>query len=89
MLTVTTDAQGEAQFDVQPTVGGDYEIEVSALGAVNSKTVNVSPNALNLNSSITEIPVNTAQTITLNWTADGVPQSGKTYMLALHVVLSL
>ncbi len=75
--TLVTDSEGEAQFELQPSVGGEYTITVEALGAIDSKTITVSPNAFNLSSTNTEVPVNTTEAITLAWTADGVPQSGK------------
>ena len=80
--SLITDAQGEAQFDVQPTSGGDYDIEISALGATNSKTVTVSPNAFNLTSTVDEVAVDTTQAVTLAWTADGVAQSNKVIHLS-------
>lgn len=75
--TLVTDSEGEAQFELQPSVGGEYTITVEALGAIDSKTITVSPNAFNLSSTNTEVPVNTTEAVTLAWTADGVPQSGK------------
>jgi len=75
--TLVTDSEGEAQFELQPSVGGEYTITVEALGAIDSKTITVSPNAFNLSSTNTEVPVNTTEAVTLTWTADGVPQSGK------------
>lgn len=75
--TLVTDSEGEAQFELQPSVGGEYTITVEALGAIDSKTITVSPNAFNLSSTNTEVPVNTKEAVTLAWTADGVPQSGK------------
>jgi len=80
--TLTTDSEGEAQFELQPSTGGSYSIQADALGSTTHKTINVSPNAFNLNASIDEIPVNTRQTIVLSWTADGVPQVGKTIHLS-------
>lgn len=75
--TLVTDSEGEAQFELQPSVGGEYTITVEALGAIDSKTITVSPNAFNLSSTNAEVPVNTTEAVTLAWTADGVPQSGK------------
>jgi len=75
--TLTTDAQGEAQFDIQPTTGGEYEINVTALGTSNTKTINVSPNAFNLTADLSEIPIDTKQRVTLSWTSDGVAQANK------------
>ena len=80
--TLTTDSEGEAHFEVQPSTGGTYTLEAEALGSTSSKSIIVSPNAFNLNASIEEIPVNTKQTVVLSWTADGVPQSGKTIHLS-------
>lgn len=75
--TLTTDNEGEALFELQPTIGGEYTIRAEALGSTSNKTINVSPNAFNLNATLEEIPVNTKQTVVLSWSADGVPQSGK------------
>ena len=80
--TLVTDSEGEAQFELQPSVGGEYTITAEALGAITSKIITVSPNAFNLSSGNTEIPVNTTEAITLAWTADGVPQAGKTIHLS-------
>ena len=80
--TLVTNSEGEAQLDVQPTVGGQYTIEVSALGSVATKTVTVSPNAFNLSCSASELPVDAPHEINLNWTADGVPQAGKVIHLS-------
>ncbi|PWQ94650.1 hypothetical protein [Leucothrix arctica] len=80
--TLLTDAQGEAQFDIQPTSGGEYDIEISALGATNSKTITVSPNAFNLDTTVDEIAVDTTQAITLAWTANGVAQANKEIYLS-------
>ena len=83
-----TDSEGEAQFDIQPTTGGSYTISVNALGASDSKSITVSPNAFNLSSSSSELSVSepTANKqphqIQLNWTADGVPQAGKVIHLS-------
>ena len=80
--SLLTNSAGEAQFDVQPTAGGNYNIEVSALGTTASKLVTVSPNAFNLSCSASEIAVDAPHQINLNWTADGVPQAGKVIHLS-------
>lgn len=80
--TLTTDAQGEAQFDIQPTTGGEYTIAVSALGAISSKTITVSSNAFNLNSSEDELAIGQSHPITLAWTADGTPRSNQVIHLS-------
>jgi len=83
-----TNSEGEAQFDIQPTVGGDYTINANALGSSDSKSITVSPNAFNLSGSASELSVGaptadkTAHQINLNWTADGAPQSGKVIHLS-------
>lgn len=75
--SLTTDNEGEAHFELQPTIGGEYVIQAEALGSVSKKTINVSPNAFNLTAAVEEIPVNTKQTVVLSWSADGIPQPGK------------
>lgn len=80
--TLVTDSEGEAQFDLEPTVGGEYTITAEALGTIATKTITVSPNAFNLTSDVTEVGVDTTEAVTLEWTADGVPQSGKTIHLS-------
>lgn len=80
--TLTTDSEGEAHFEIQPSTGGDYALQAEALGSVTNKTINVSPNAFNLNASIEEIPVNTKQAVVLSWTADGAPKAGETIYLS-------
>ena len=80
--TLTTDSEGEAQFEVQPSTGGTYTLQADALGSTSNKDIIVSPNAFNLNSSLEEIPVNTQQTVVLSWTANGVAQAGKTIHLS-------
>lgn len=80
--TLTTDSEGEAHFEIQPSTGGSYTLQAEALGSTSHKTINVSPNAFNLNASIEEIPVNTKQSVVLSWTADGVPQTSKTIHLS-------
>jgi|GEM_PF-1295359 len=80
--SLVTDSEGEAQFDVQPTAGGNYAIEVNALGSVTSKSITVSPNAFNLSCSASELPVGAPHQIQLNWTADSVPQAGKVIHLS-------
>lgn len=80
--SLVTNSEGEAQFDVQPTSGGDYTIEANALGSVVSKSITVSPNAFNLSVSTSELAVDAPHEIQLNWTADGAPQSGKVIHLS-------
>ena len=80
--TLVTNSEGEAQFDIQPNTGGNYTLEVSALGTVATKTITVSPNAFNLSCSASELPVDAPHQINLNWTADGVPQAGKVIHLS-------
>lgn len=79
---LTTDSEGEAQFEVQPSAGGNYTFQVDALGASATKTIEVSPNAFNLSASLDEIPVNMKQTVTLSWLADGLAKSGETIYLS-------
>ena len=80
--SLLTNSEGEAQFDIQPTSGGSYTIEANALGSVASKSITVSPNAFNLTSSISELPVGEPHQIQLNWTANGTPQAGKVIHLS-------
>lgn len=80
--SLVTNSEGEAQFDVQPSVGGNYTIEVNALGSAAIKSITVSPNAFNLSANTAEISVDTTHPIQLNWTADGIPQAGKVIHLS-------
>ncbi|RVU85539.1 hypothetical protein EOL70_06205 [Leucothrix sargassi] len=80
--SLVTDSEGEAQFDIQPETGGEYTIEVTALGATDSTTITVSPNAFNLTTNTEEVAVGEEEAVTLLWTADGVPQSNKVIHLS-------
>ncbi|PID44592.1 MAG: hypothetical protein CSB47_10955 [Proteobacteria bacterium] len=79
---LTTDSEGEAQFEIQPAQSGEYSLKAEALGSVSNKTIKISPNAFNLSSDTGEINVNEKQTIKLSWTADGAPKAGKKIYLS-------
>lgn len=71
-----TNTGGELKFTLTAAQSGEETITASALGAISSKTVAISGDAFSLTSENLEIPVNTAETISLELLKDGSPRTG-------------
>ena len=75
--TVATDALGHASFQVTASVAGSDTISVTALGQSASLALTVSAQSFSFAAPATLLPpLGTLQTLTVNWTNAGVPQSG-------------
>lgn len=75
--TVTTDSLGHASFQLTASVAGSDTITVTALGQSATQALTVSAESFAFSTPTTLLPpLNTLQTLTVNWTNAGVPQSG-------------
>jgi hypothetical protein len=75
--SVVTDALGHATFQVTASVAGSDTITVSWQGLSATQALNVSAESFTFATpATTSPPLNTLQTLTVNWTNAGVPQTG-------------
>lgn len=77
---LTTDANGQAQFDVTAGVSGPDTLTATALGISGMRDINVSDDSFALTSPMPgdQILLNTATPVSLTWSIAGVPQAGQT-----------
>ncbi|HEY6455132.1 MAG TPA: Ig-like domain-containing protein [Steroidobacteraceae bacterium] len=85
--TVTTDAQGQAQFTLTPSVSGADVITVKALGLVFQQAVTVSGQSFGFSLPLAnaQIPIGMAGSavpVTVRWLSGTTPQAGKTITFA-------
>ncbi len=75
---VITGAQGSVTFQVTGSVAGADTITVGALGLSATQALDVSAESFTFTTPAagTASPLNTPQTLTVNWTNAGVPQNG-------------
>jgi hypothetical protein len=79
--TVTTDANGQTTVDVTGNITGTDSVTVDALGATATALLSVSASNFVLTTvptPVTEVPLNTPQSVKIHWDEAGVPQGGKT-----------
>ncbi|HRP86316.1 MAG TPA: Ig-like domain-containing protein [Gammaproteobacteria bacterium] len=79
--SLTTNSQGQVSFTVTGTQGGADTISVSALGLTATAPLSVSADdsVVFLEPAAgTEIPLNVAQPVTVEWRVNNVPQAGQT-----------
>lgn len=75
---VTTDANGRATFELQVVNGGDDTLTVTGAGLTATQAVAVNSDAFVFTTQPgLEVPLNTPETVTVNWTVAGVPQVGQ------------
>jgi hypothetical protein len=75
--SVVTDALGHASFQVTASVAGNDTITVSWMGLNASQALSVSAQSFTFAAPATlSPPLNSPQTLTVNWTNAGAPQSG-------------
>jgi len=77
--SLTTDASGQAQFQVTAAVAGDDDLTASALGIQATRTLSVSDDSFSITTPAagTQIQLNTPTTVTANWEVGGAPQTGQ------------
>lgn len=77
--TLTTDSSGRATFRLTASAGGNDTITVSGLGTSATATLAVNSDSFAFTSPAanTEVPLGTAQTITVRWLQNGVPVNGQ------------
>jgi Bacterial Ig-like domain (group 1) len=70
---VVTDTSGQASFSVTATTGGADTVSAQGLGIVTQHALNVSSDtfAFTAPAPATEIPLNTNQSVTVNWQQNG------------------
>jgi Bacterial Ig-like domain (group 1) len=78
--SLTTDASGQAQFQMTAAVAGDDVLTASALGLQATRNVTVSDDSFSFTAPAggSNINLNTATPVVLNWSVGGVPQAGQT-----------
>jgi hypothetical protein len=78
--TLTTDATGQKTFTLTAVNGGTDTITATALGLIATQSVVISTQSFAFTAPATNALVNigTPATLTVVWTAAGVPQSGQT-----------
>jgi hypothetical protein len=78
--TVTTNASGQATFQVTGTSGGADTLTATALGLQSTESVTVSTQnfAFTAPAANAKVNLNTNATVTVNWTNSGAPVSGQT-----------
>src|SRR6056297_1441755 len=77
--SLTTDSLGQAQVELTATASGADTLSASALGITTERGVTVSDDSFTITAPVTgtQIPLNTPQTITVNWTVGGTPQANQ------------
>ena len=85
--TVTTNANGQAQFSLTPTVAGNDTITATALGQSAQQAVAISNQSFSFTApaASSQIPIGqvaSAVPVTVKWLAGTTPQSGKTINFA-------
>ena len=77
--SVVTDSAGQARLLFTGTRAGPDTLTVSALGASAAASLQVASTQITFSSPAprAEIPVSTAQSVTVNYTVAGVPQAGQ------------
>jgi hypothetical protein len=78
--SVVTDVTGQKTFQLTGVNGGNDTLTAGALGLQATQAVAVSTQNFTITAPTANTKVNlgVAQTITVNWTSNGVPQSGET-----------
>lgn len=78
--SVVTDSSGHATFQVTATKPGSDTITVTSLGLTGTATVLVSSESFNITAPTATalVPLNTAQTVTVQWTNNGAPVANNT-----------
>ncbi len=79
-MNLTTDAGGQAQFDLTATQPGADTVNATALGIVSPITVNVSNDSFTFTAPLqdAEVGLGVAEPVTVLWEKAGVPQAGQT-----------
>jgi hypothetical protein len=79
--SIVTDTQGRGTVDLTIANSGNDTLTVTGLGLTATQTVTVNSDSFNVTTPAVEgfeIPLSTAQTITVRWLLAGAPQVGKT-----------
>lgn len=78
--SLTTDASGQAQFQLTAAVAGDDDLTASALGIQATRTLSVSDDSFAITTPAggAQIELSTPTTVTVNWEVGGTPQAGET-----------
>ncbi len=78
--SLTTDSLGQAQVDLTASAAGQDTLSASALGITTDRVLTVSDDSFVITAPAagTQVPLNTPQTVTVNWTVGGAPQAGQT-----------
>ena len=76
---LTTDADGLASFDLTASAGGADTVEAQGLGLIASQALTVSADVFSFTApaAATEIPLNTNQSVTVNWQQSGAAVVGQ------------
>lgn len=84
-----TDAKGEFSYQVTGSAGGTCEIAVSALGATDQQTIEVSGDVFTIAATTVasadnkvEVDLGVAETVTLELSENGIAKSGETITLS-------
>ncbi|MGB5581562.1 MAG: Ig-like domain-containing protein [Woeseia sp.] len=77
--SLTTDVSGQAQIQLTATVSGSDTLQAAALGLQAQRVLTVSDDSFALTAPVagTEINLNTAAAVTLNWSIGAAPQVGQ------------
>jgi hypothetical protein len=79
--SVVTDTQGRATVDVTIANSGNDTLTVTGLGLTATQSIAVNSDSFAISTPAVEgfeIPLSTAQTVTLHWTQGGAPRVGQT-----------
>ncbi|MFO1400415.1 MAG: Ig-like domain-containing protein [Steroidobacteraceae bacterium] len=78
--SVVTDATGQKTFQLTGVNGGNDTLTAAALGLQATQAIAVSTQSFTITAPAANTKVNlgVSQTITVNWTSNGTPQSGQT-----------